>query len=282
MDYSDARRMADPSSGDRQNALPYEEIRRHLCVDMVNTQSSADLLAKAPHTGYEDMSMVYRVLIRNPQGESGRALITNELMERMGVTREQLHEDALANSPLVRPAVIKDIREVLGLVLDDGTPLEMCEPQMYVVTTTDMVWGCGAIFYPGFMDQCTETVGGGYYILPSSIHEVLLYPEDGGVNAKELQELVTNINAMEVAPEDRLSNSVYHYDPKERLFELGAVFEERRDALDAAALDGKDAEQAKPTSVLSDLHDRQKDAGSRSRPAPTQTQQKSSKNRAVL
>ena len=107
MDYSDARRMADPSPGDRQKAIPYEEIRRHLCVDMVNTKSNADLLAKAPHTAYEDMSMVYRVLIRNPQGEPGRALITNELMERMGITKEELHEDALANSPLVRPPMIK-------------------------------------------------------------------------------------------------------------------------------------------------------------------------------
>ena len=278
MDYSDARRMADPSPGDRQKAIPYEEIRRHLCVDMVNTKSNADLLAKAPHTAYEDMSMVYRVLIRNPQGEPGRALITNDLMERMGITKEELHEDALANSPLVRPPMIKDMREVLGLVTEDGQMMEMGDPQLYIVTTTDMIWGSGALFYPGFMDQCTETLGGGYYILPSSIHEVLLYPDMGGSAAGDLTEMVININETQVAPEERLANSVYHYDPEEKIFELGTAYEERRDA--RAALGTERTEQGRPESVLSDLRGRQQEA--ENRPKPPQTAQKHGKNQEVL
>lgn len=40
--------------------------------------------------------------------------------------------------------------------------------------------------------------------------------------------MVQEINQAEVQPADRLSDSVYHYDAKERLFEKGDRFEERQ------------------------------------------------------
>ena len=68
------------------------------------------------------------------------------------------------------------------------------------------------MFYPDFMDQVAKELGGDIFILPSSVHEVLILPDDGNMNAQELKEMVTSINASEVAPEDRLTDNVYHYD----------------------------------------------------------------------
>ena len=48
-------------------------------------------------------------------------------------------------------------------------------------------------------------------ILPSSIHEVLLLPDDGDISYAEMSRLVTHINRSEVPKEDRLSNQVYLY-----------------------------------------------------------------------
>ena len=48
-------------------------------------------------------------------------------------------------------------------------------------------------------------------ILPSSIHEVLLLPDDGDISYAEMSRLVTHINRAEVPEEDRLSNQVYLY-----------------------------------------------------------------------
>ena len=48
-------------------------------------------------------------------------------------------------------------------------------------------------------------------ILPSSIHEVLLLPDDGDISYNEMSRLVAHINQTEVPKEDRLSNQVYFY-----------------------------------------------------------------------
>ena len=63
--------------------------------------------------------------------------------------------------------------------------------------------------------------------MPSSIHEVLLVKDNGEMSAKELGDLVKNVNSSEVAPEERLTDHVYHYDSKEHIFEMADKFEAR-------------------------------------------------------
>lgn len=60
-----------------------------------------------------------------------------------------------------------------------------------------------------------ERFGGKLFILPSSIHELILVPDDGE-DVKGLKEIVSDVNdnSGAVTEEDFLSNSVYHYDAK--------------------------------------------------------------------
>ena len=53
---------------------------------------------------------------------------------------------------------------------------------------------------------------GSFYILPSSIHEVILIPDDGDMDVKWLLSLVTSINKDMLLPQDKLTDSIYYYD----------------------------------------------------------------------
>lgn len=99
---------------------------------------------------------------------------------------------------------------------------------MYVVSNTETLNGASAVFYPEFMDQAAKELGGNYFILPSSVHEMLFLPDDGNMKSAELKEMVTSINADVVSPADRLTDSVYHYDAAEKVFELGENWEARQ------------------------------------------------------
>ena len=77
------------------------------------------------------------------------------------------------------------------------------------------------------MDKIAETTKGDYFILPSSVHETIILPDNGAMTAKELEAMVTEINATQVEPWDRLTDQVYHYDPIDRVFEKAATFEAR-------------------------------------------------------
>ena len=94
------------------------------------------------------------------------------------------------------------------------------------------------------MDKAAERVGGDFFILPSSIHEILIVPDNGKM---ELEAMVKEVNATQVAPADKLTDSVYHYDSKEKIFELGEKFVERQNEREEAA------EKEEKGSVLGEL-----------------------------
>ncbi len=75
---------------------------------------------------------------------------------------------------------------------------------------------------------------------------------------EDLESMVRDVNATQVAPEDKLTDSVYHYDSKDKIFELGEKFAERQSQKEKLGEKGKDAEkktsdQPKKKSVLGDL-----------------------------
>lgn len=65
----------------------YETAKDLLFVDVVGTKVNAEMLAKVPHTNMEDISMVYRMQLEQLSDGAATVLITNDLMNRMGVTK---------------------------------------------------------------------------------------------------------------------------------------------------------------------------------------------------
>lgn len=247
--------LADMPTFDVQSLTDYEQMKDKLSMEVVATDRNADLLAKVPHQEMEDMAVVYRFVMESD--ESGRAsiLVTNDLLDKMGVTPEQLHADALENAPELRPAVIKGMSEVMMDMMGEdahemfGIDEFPQDEMMYVATVPDKISGAGVIAYQEFMEQAAERLGGDFYILPSSIHEILLVKDDGNVNFKDLKAMVEEVNATQVAPEEKLTDSVYHYDSKEHIFELAEKFEARQQAKEADIT----SEKEEKGSVLGDL-----------------------------
>ena len=107
---------------------------------------------------------------------------------------------------------------VLGSMFDvldgGGVSVDEWEPDgspMTVLTSRDQVNGAGVIFCDSVLKKIHEKIGD-YYILPSSIHEVLITPVADGIERDYLEEMVKAVNRDEVVPEDRLSDQVYLFD----------------------------------------------------------------------
>ena len=225
-------------SFDVSSLTDYDQMKDKLVMQVVGTDTNASLLSNVPHQEMEDLSVVYRFVLENNEDSRASILVTNQMMNVMGVTPEQLHADALVNSPQLKPIVIMGMNEVMmemvGMEQAEmmGIPLDMDE-KMYVATVPDKIQGAGVLAYENFMDQAAERVGGSFYILPSSLHEVLLVPDNGDMGLQELESMVRDVNATQVSPEDRLSDNVYHYDAQEKVFELGEKFAERQNEREA-------------------------------------------------
>lgn len=225
----------------------YGEAKKHLFMRVSDIDKNAHVLGGAPYVEREDLAITFHIAVEENEEGRASAIITNRMMENYGVTRNQLYKDALENSPVINPVRIENLGELLGrMALEEMKAMgasaeEILEAKdrmdetnqdnpLLVVTNETGIDGAAALFCPGVMDQIGEELKGDFFILPSSVHEMIACPDDGSLTYQELREMVTEINQSQVAPEDRLTDEVYHYDTKERVFEKAESFVERKRA----------------------------------------------------
>ena len=142
---------------------------------------------------------------------------TNELLDKYGVSKEELHKAAMENSEKIFPAKYYK--------MNDLVPFKVLTNEMGCL-------GAAALFYPNQMEKIAASLGGNYFVLPSSIHEVLILPDDGNLNYMELEQMVKEVNETTVDRKDQLSNNVYYYDSKDRIFSSAAEHEKRSKNID--------------------------------------------------
>lgn len=229
----------------------YDQMKNTLVVQVIPTDRNAEMLADIPHKNIEDMSLVYRMQIDQNENGTSSVMITNAMLENYGVTVDQLHQDAMDAAVINNPATFRSMQEVLSDLM--GMPADLMPPmdgpQMYVASVENSLNGAGVIAYPDFMNQVAEQVGGDFFVLPSSVHEVLVVPDDGSIDRHDLESMVREVNASEVLPKDQLSDNVYHYDSQDQVFELAGKYEERM-AVKEAAQEYGSQEKADTMTVL--------------------------------
>lgn len=230
------------------NLLTYDKSK--LFIRVSNLENNQEALENAPFTKVENLAITYHLVAA--QGEEGIAstMVTYPLLETLGVTKEQLHQDAMENSPKLFPAKIASMEEVMkemmskdmlasglnqeevDVMLEEMIP--MGQNPMTVISNDQSINGAAVMFYPNVFEQLGERLEGNFFILPSSVHECLAIPDNGEMSYQELKAMVVEINATQVAPADRLADEVYHYDTQDHVFERADRFEARMQEKEAA------------------------------------------------
>ena len=206
----------------------FDQVKDHIAARVVGIEDNSDLLDQRPHAVMDDLAVTYCVMLGEDANGSMSVPITNQLMETWGVTQEELHDLAKANQDELTPSTFKSMNEVMAEMMipqmmsdmgvDRETAQEMIESmmppedKMYVLSNEQKLNGAAALLDDKMMDQIAEKVGGDFYILPSSVHEVLIVTADAGMDLKDLEAMVQEVNETQVAPQDRLSDHVYQYD----------------------------------------------------------------------
>ena len=200
----------------------FEDIKRlapGIRLRLVNYAMNRELLEDVPHRRFLDLAGILYCDVRNPAFSNAAVLIQNSIAEKWGVSADWLFETARRNMLLYEPAEIWP----MGRMLADlrGIPDENTMPEfpLYVLTNKSRMFGAACMMYPDVFKNATLEIKGDFYVLPSSIHEVLLLPSDNVFDAEGLGRLVREINENQVEPYEVLSNNVYYYDSEKE--ELG-------------------------------------------------------------
>ncbi len=89
--------------------------------------------------------------------------------------------------------------------------------QILVMTNKSGYNGAITMLYKEKLKQVGDRIRNSFFIIPSSIHEVLLVPCASGVDEEILNQMVREVNSTSVNQEDYLSDHVYYYDHNENI-----------------------------------------------------------------
>lgn len=183
---------------DCQKLFDFNHVKEHIVYKLIRRDANEELLKQIPYEPFLDLAVVYYIQIDNTRFGSAAIQIRNEHLRYWRVEKEEIRRFAEKNTPRIYPVQIRQIVRF-----------------MYVATNEQCSLGAAVMRYPDFREKVRGMIRGDFYILPSSIHEVILVPESFGLEPERMQEMVKEINQTGVAPEEVLSDSVYYFDGEE-------------------------------------------------------------------
>ena len=206
-----------------------ESAKDNIVFQVINTLQNEDMLRDMPHREFQDLSIIYRWVVKVDENGIQSSAIRNNLAEQWGMNEEHLFKCAVENTRRIFPPTVKSMNDVIReMFISDGMPAEVADMMIGEMPEDKMMWvisndrginGAGSMLYEDNLHKLAMKLETDLYILPSSVHECIAVSTNVG-DPYELAEMVSEINMGQVALEDRLSNQVYHYDKDARRLTL--------------------------------------------------------------
>lgn len=224
--------------------MDYKKIKKKLVLRLINREQNEELLKQIPYLKFKDLAIVCHCILITEEIGTGSILIYKHHLEAWNIGEDILFQDAFENSPKIEPYCILKIsdmmKEVLKRTIEERID-EICEEYetdktellnrtlenmaqeleeknipMYVLTNQNRYYGAASLVYPGMLEKIGDILQEDYYVLPSSVHEIIFVGKTYCMDSFVLNEIIEEINRTQVMEEEWLSDHTYLYQRKEK------------------------------------------------------------------
>ena len=195
----------------------YQRIKKRLLFKLIHFEKNKDMLQGTPFIPWEDLAIVFFVLFDNDVLGRGTILIKREHMEKWNVSVEEMYRDAMENMPRLLEADIISMRQLLNEVgisnpFSNEEEADEFDMPMYILTNKQRMYGASTLIYSDKLSELAKEFDTNLYVIPSSVHELILMPDCGKIDAEYIKGLIHTVNSSQVAPDEVLSDELYYYD----------------------------------------------------------------------
>lgn len=223
---------------ERRKVMNLELIKNNIIFRLI-TKKEFDRLTKQseatkdefPYRKWNDLYLIYRSILPNQSEDLVTTmLISNFIMKRLKFTEEELFQFAKTNTAKRTGIIVKPLSNPFSDIFNfcnemsaktDIWNFSDDTSDSTILSNKNFMNGVALILCDEVMDKVVEHYKVNVlYILPSSIHEVIIIPDSDSVDVEYLKNMVYEINRSTVAPEERLSDHVYKYTCATKSFEM--------------------------------------------------------------
>ena len=201
---------------DIDTTLDCKNLKENTIFVLVNAENNKSLLSNAPHKKFLDLAIVFRWLIQRDNEKFMGAIITNEIADKYKLTADELFDIAKANTRRIYKPRFENIVDLINR-LSPNDPIQNDKSvPIYILSNEIAMEGASYILYDDILKDIRIQLGEDFYVIPSSINEVIIVPCNT-IDAEYTKTMLRNVNRSIVARQEVLSNNVYKYDGELRM-----------------------------------------------------------------
>ena len=182
-----------------------ENAAKCLFLQMLNAEKNPALADSCAHLVLFDLIAVPRWKMNG-----GSIIVSREFQEKyLGFSDEKTIKTALANT-LSCNYSLRGLSEYIYELAGIDRPVS--GDRIFLVLGEEMISGACAMLSGKMLGRICRTTGGSYYVIPSSVHELIIVPEEVADDPGALKSICREVNSTVLEPDDFLSDNVYRYD----------------------------------------------------------------------
>lgn len=197
-----------------------ERVRPTVAYRLINYEKNRELLQEIPHLPFLDLAVIFYSLLTDTPVGHATVLIRNSHLELWGKNTSWLYEAAKENTEKLLPKRLVSMENMIYELSEGKQEPEYAGVPMYVLTNSRKSFGAACLLYDGVLGECFRRLEESYYLIPSSVHEVILIPASAVGDSRELCALVQEMNRTQVRSTEVLSDTVYLYSEETRRLEM--------------------------------------------------------------
>lgn len=197
-----------------------ERVRPTVAYRLINYEKNRELLQEIPHLPFLDLAVIFYSLLTDTPVGHATVLIRNSHLELWGKNTSWLYEAAKENTEKLLPKRLVSMEDMIYELSEGKQEPEYAGVPMYVLTNSRKSFGAACLLYDGVLGECFRRLEESYYLIPSSVHEVILIPASAVGDSRELCALVQEMNRTQVRSTEVLSDTVYLYLEETRRLEM--------------------------------------------------------------
>ncbi len=199
----------------------FSQAQKRIVMKLINYQRNKTLLQNVPHIPYMDLAIVFICIVIDFSNEFGSILVHNEHLKLWDIKADELYQTALKNSPKLLPYRMGSLVSIMeGLTDQSFSTYDI--PQMFLLTNNLKVLGASCILYPGVLEKIAQQLDSNLIIIPSSIHEVLIFPEKNRPSDSQIEDFdatIREVNETQLTDDEILGDHAYLYNRKTKTLE---------------------------------------------------------------
>lgn len=204
----------------------FNKVKDHIAYKLIHYQRNQELLKEIPHIPYLDLGICFFCAAQTGPNSQATILIRNEHLAMWGIEETTLFEIARTNTPRLFPYTLtsmKSYMENLGEPsLRDMVRKASFSIPMYILTNKHNLFGASCILYDKLLPQISREFNSSFYLLPSSLHEMILVPSENSHELDFFSAMVQDVNQNHVDPVDVLSDHAYYFNQSSQTLSQGA------------------------------------------------------------